>query len=91
MILFRVLDANRTGVYFVQYRSNLGLNGYDYGSSLEILSFIVFAILVTMFHAVISVRIYNLYRQLSLAMLGLATLLLVLAIVVSNALLVMVR
>lgn len=86
LILLR-FSAGHSGAYFVQYRANLGLNAYKTGSSLELLSFIVFAVLVLAGHLVISMRLYTVRREYSVAVLAAGTLLLVLGLVVSNALL----
>ena len=75
--------------YIVQYRSNVVINSFKSGSSSELYSFILFGFLVFMFHAVISLRAYRIHRQLAVIVLGLGTLLLVLAIIVSNALLIL--
>src|SRR5262245_54761613 len=75
--------------YIVQYRSNVPINAFKSGSSTELLSFILFGIIVLAFHSIISFRVYLIHRQLTVVVLGLGTLLLVLAIIVSNALLVL--
>lgn len=88
LILLR-LDTSRSDGYFVQYRSNLGLNAFQLGGFISLLAFIVFAIFVTVFHTYISVRIYPQRRDVALIVLGLGTLLLSLTLIVSNALLVL--
>jgi hypothetical protein len=75
--------------YIVQYRSNATINAFQSGSSLQLISFIVFGLLILVFHIAISVRVYPIHRQLAVTVLGLGTLLLTLAIIVSNALLVL--
>lgn len=86
LILFRVGNGGGSG-FIVQYRANLGLSAYKTGSSLSLLAFIGFAILVFAAHAGLSWRSYHIRRQLSLAILVLGVILLVLCIIVSNALL----
>ncbi|MGH7142008.1 MAG: hypothetical protein ACREF5_00810 [Candidatus Saccharimonadales bacterium] len=80
------LDANHSS-YIVQYRSNVAINTFQSGSSIELFSFIVFGLLVLISHSFISLRVYLIHRQLAVTVLCLGTLLLILAIIVSNALL----
>jgi len=87
LILLR-LDTSHNS-YIVQYRSDVVINAFRSGSSIDLLSFIVFGILVFILNTLISLRAYLIHRQLALTVLGLGTLLLVLAIIVSNALLVL--
>lgn len=88
LILLR-LGGGRSDGYFIQYRSNLGLNAYKVGGYSNLLAFIVFAIFVMAFHTVVSHRLYHQRRHASLVILALGTLLLGLTLVVSNALLVL--
>jgi uncharacterized membrane protein len=88
LVLLRLNTGHGSG-YFIQYRANLGLNAYTVGSVWPILAFIVFAILIVIFHLVISRRIYQLRRPVSLVVLAFGTLLLTLTVIVSNALLVL--
>jgi hypothetical protein len=87
-VLFRLQGAGSNG-FIVQYRADLGLSAFKTGSGLSIVSFIAFAILVFAIHALLSLRTYHIRRQLSVVILSLGTLLLVLSIIVSNALLVL--
>lgn len=91
LILFLLLrlSSNHGNGYIVQYRSNLGLDAFKTGSITELLSFVGFAILVPVVHALLSLRTYPIHRQLSIVILALGVLLLILAIIVSNALLVL--
>lgn len=86
VVLFS-LDAGRPDGYIVQYRSNLGLSAFQSGNAATLIGFIVFAALVLGFHAVLSMRTYELRRHFSIAVLALGTLLQILGIIVSNALL----
>lgn len=81
------IDFNRPDGYIVQYRANLGLSAYKAGSSLVILSFIAFAVLVWVLHTLLSIKMYTKKRSFSVAVLGLGLLLLIITIFVSNALL----
>lgn len=85
LILFRIGAAN--GSYISQYRATLGVNVFKPGSVLDILSFGIFAVLVFVINFVLSARTYRIHRQLSVVILTLGALLLVFAIIVSNALL----
>ena len=75
--------------YIVEYRSNVAINAFKSGSSTELWSFVVFGFLVLAIHLIVSMRVYLIHRQLAVVVLGLGTLLLVLGIIVSNALLVL--
>lgn len=81
------IDFNRPDGYFVQYRANLGLSAYKAGSSFVILSFIAFALIVWVFHTLVSLKMYNHRRSFSIATLGMGMLLLIITLIVSNALL----
>lgn len=86
LILLR-LDSGRSEGYIIRYRANQGLDAFGKGGVTELLSFIIFAALVLGFHTVLSIKIYSHRRHFSMAVLGLGLLLLVVAIIVSNALL----
>jgi hypothetical protein len=83
------LAGSQGNDYIVQYRANLGISAFESGGTLAVLSFIGFMLLVAVFHTLLSMRIYHLRRHASIAVLALGTLLLALAVVVSNALLVL--
>lgn len=76
-----------TDGYIVQYRVNLGLNAYQKGSFVPIVSFILFTVVVLVVNIALSIQTYPLRRALSLTILGLGILILLLAVIVSNALL----
>ena len=88
LILLR-LDTSRPTSYIVEYRSQLGLSAFRSGTSTAILSFILFSIIVMVFHTALSMRVYTIRRHFALAVVAMATLLLILSIVVSNALIVL--
>lgn len=85
------LSSGHGNSYIVQCRdcSNALNIKFTNGSVTELLSFIAFAFLVLAIHIILSMRTYHIHRQLAVTILGLGTLLLVLTIVVSNALLVL--
>ena len=84
-VLFR-LQGGGDG-YIVQYRASLGISAFKTGSVSHILSFAAFALLVLLFHTILSWQTHRLHRQLSVLILALGSLLLLLAVIVSNALL----
>jgi len=88
LVLLRFNPGRNEG-YIVQYRSNLGISAYKVGHASDLLAFIVFLGLVTVINIVLSIRVYGVHRQFSITILGLGVLLLVLAIIVSNALLIL--
>ena len=87
LVLIR-LDVSHSS-YIVQYRSNVAIDAFKSGSSSELYGFIAFGLAVLVFHMFVSFRVYLIHRQLAAVVLALGTLLLVLALIVSNALLVL--
>jgi hypothetical protein len=85
-ILFRLSGVHNSG-FIAEYRSNLGLSAFRPGSSLTFVGFIIFVLGVMLFHAFLSKKIYPMNRQVALTVLSLGTILIVLATIVSNALL----
>jgi hypothetical protein len=73
--------------YIVQYRANLGLSGFEKGGVAPILSFMLFVLVVAGVNVLLSIKTYPLRRALSLSLLALGVLVLLLAVIVSNALL----
>lgn len=76
--------------YIVQCRdcSNLqSISRFTKGSIAQILAFMVFAIGAMGIHSFLSVKLFHINRQLSVVVLALGSLLLLLALLVSNALL----
>jgi len=88
LVLLRYNPSRNEG-YIVQYRSNLGISALKIGHGTELLAFIIFLVLVTSINIVMSLRIYSIHRQFAITVLSLGILLLVLAIIVSNALLIL--
>lgn len=88
LILLR-LDGSSTDSYIVQYRANLGLSGFEVGSSTTFFSFILFSVLMLIGTAVLSMRIYPSHRRYGVTILALGTLVIVLSLIVTNALLVL--
>lgn len=87
LILLR-LDGG-SDVYIIEYRANLGLSAFKRGGPETLISFVIFGLLVFAIHTALSMRVYHIRRQLAVALLALGSLLIVLAIIVSNALLIL--
>lgn len=88
LIILKLGDIHSSS-FIVQRRFNLPqLEQFTKGDSTPILSFIIFSVLVLVFHTVLSMKTYRPRRQLSIVILGLGTLLLIISVIVSNALLV---
>ncbi|MGH7237266.1 MAG: hypothetical protein ACREGF_01895 [Candidatus Saccharimonadales bacterium] len=86
LIVLRLV--NKMGnVLIVQYRSGAQIGAFQSGGLKDILYFALFAVLVLGFHLILSMRVYNIKRQLAIVTLSLATVLLIIATIVSNALL----
>lgn len=81
------LAGNHSGAYFVQFRSHVGLSSFQTGGAINLIAFMVFVIIIMGIHTFFSLRVYKIHRQLSISILGLATVLLVVAIIIGNALL----
>ncbi|HEX3568657.1 MAG TPA: hypothetical protein VHT70_03205 [Candidatus Saccharimonadales bacterium] len=89
LVLLRVGVGQGSNGYIAQYRANLGISRFKTGDVADLLSFIAFALIILAFNVILSMRTYHLRRELSLVVLGLGALLLLLATIVSNALLVL--
>lgn len=83
------LDAGRSAGYIVQYRASLGISALKTGDASDLVAFIGFALLVLVVHVVLSIKAYSIRREVSVIVLSLGILLLLLALIVSNALLVL--
>ncbi|HSW65897.1 MAG TPA: hypothetical protein VLI54_02040 [Bacillota bacterium] len=89
LIFLRLNIGQGSDGYIVQYRSNLGISAFKTGSITELLSFACFALLIAAIGIILSIRTYPIRRELSVAVLSSGALLLLLAIIVSNALMVL--
>ena len=85
-ILVRLGTTHGNG-FIVQYRPSLGINIYTPGNIVGILSFIAFAWIVLIIHTTLSLRVYNIHRQLAITILSLGILLSVLGVLIVNSLL----
>lgn len=90
-VLVRLSGLHSTS-YIVQCRNcsdPTATNKYLVGSVTGLLSFIVFSFIILATNITLSIRTYNIHRQLAVVILSLGILLQVLALTVSNALLVL--
>jgi hypothetical protein len=81
-----------TGSFIVQCRNcsnQADINRFMHGGVLSLAAFIGFALIVLVVHVMLSLRVYRIHRQLAVIVLGMGVLLLVLAMIVSYALLVL--
>lgn len=81
------LGTSHGSSYIVQYRPSLGINKFQTGSVLELISFTVFALLIVAINSALSYRVYKIHRQLAIIILSLGLLLISLTIIIGNALL----
>lgn len=88
MILLRLGNSN-PNYHIIQYRSDLGLSAFKNGTAASIDAFIIFVWIILVINSILSIRTYNLNRDYSVALLAMGTLLIILAIIVSNSLLVL--
>jgi hypothetical protein len=88
LMVVRLSTSHGNG-YIVQYRSTLGVNDFKTGTLIDLFSFVAFAVMVVVLHTTLSIRAYRIHRQVAIAILSLGTLLLILTIIISNALLVL--
>lgn len=90
LIFLRLNVGQGSEGYIVQYRSNLGtISPFKTGGVSGILSFVIFAFMVMLFTIGLSMSVYKIRRELAITTLASGLLLVVLAIVVSNALMVL--
>ncbi len=85
-LIFRIGGVHSS--YIVQYRQGLGADAFTAGTVWQLLSFGLFSVVVLVTNTILSIRMYTIHRQLSLVVLGMATIMLIFSLVVSNALLI---
>lgn len=86
LILLR-LDSGDSNSFIIEYRSNLGLSGYEAGGATDFIAFIAFGVIILVSHIALSMRMYDVRRQYSVGILAMGTILVTFSLVVSNALL----
>lgn len=89
ILIFLKISSGQGGNYIIQYRPNLGISAYGAGKQSDFLAFILFGLVTFGLSVVLSVRIFSKHRSFALAILGFTTLISVLTVIVSNALLVL--
>lgn len=89
LIFLRLNVGQGAEGYIIEYRSNLGISAFRVGGIAGLLSFAGFAIGLAVINVVLSVRTYRIRRELSISVLIAGILVLLLAIIVSNALMVL--
>lgn len=87
LVLLRFGTGGGSNDYIVQFRANLGISSFKTGSLNSILSFALFAVLVTVINVVLSVRTYPIRRQLAIVILALGGVVMALTLIISNAIL----
>jgi hypothetical protein len=83
--LFALNDSSP--VYIREYRSNLGLDGYEAGGIKDVLAFAIFAIIVYIFQIYASIKIFHIRKHISLMILLLTMVIYIFTLLVINALL----
>ena len=89
LIFLRLNIGQGSEGYIVEYRSNLGISAFRVGGVIGLISFAGFAIMLAALNVALSVRTYRIRRELALSVLAAGVLLLLLATIVSNALVVL--
>jgi hypothetical protein len=79
--------SDNSAVFIRQYRSNLGLDGYEAGGIKDILAFVFFGVIIYLFQLYASIRIYHIRKHLSLIILFMALIIYIFSLLVINALL----
>lgn len=85
-LLLRMSNTGAAENFIIEYRPNLGISAFQSGSVLDMASFAIFALVVAVLSIMISVNTYKVRRALSVIVLASGIILLLMAIVISNAL-----
>lgn len=89
LVLLKLGSAQGTNNYIVAYRSSLGINAFKTGTVWDIVSFIIFALVVFSISMLLGYNTYKVKRELSLVVLAITLPLLIFLTVIANALLVL--
>ena len=89
LVLLKLGGGQGASNFIVSYRATAGIDRYTTGTSRDVLSFVVAAVLFLGIGLALAYRSYRVKRELSLVVLALTIPLLLFLIVVSNALLVL--
>lgn len=84
-VLFQ-LDSGTTTNYIIEYRANYGIGEYERGFALDVAGFIFFLLINFAVCVFLSLRTFPIRRHLAVAVLAVCSLLSLLTIIVSNAL-----
>ena len=87
VLILLKFNPGRNQGYIVQYRADQVVNTFKHGSASDLLAFIAFMVIILTINTIISMRIYHIHRQFAISILSMGVLLTVMAILVSNALL----
>lgn len=88
VLILLKFDSSRASGYIIEYRPRKGfLSAYRSGSASTFISFILFSIFTVIFNTLLSMRAYPVRRYFAVAILAMSTVILVLTLIVSNALL----
>lgn len=88
LALSAVLALNDSSSGFIrEYRSNLGLDGYEAGGIKDVLSFALFSVILYVFQIYSSTKIYHIRKHISLMILLLTMVIYIFALLVLTALL----
>lgn len=85
LILFR-LDSGTATNYIIEYRANYGIGEYTRGFSLDVAGFIFFLLINLAICVFLSIRMFLIRKNISIIVLAICSLLSLLTIIVSNAL-----
>ncbi len=88
LILFR-LDSGTTTNYIVEYRANYGIGEYQRGFALDMAGFVLFLIINFTISVFLSLRTFIIRKNVSIIILAICSLINLLTIIVSNALMVL--
>lgn len=85
LVLFR-LDSGTTTNYIIEYRANYGIGEYERGFALDMAGFIFFMLINFVVCVFLSLRTFLIRKHVAITVLAICTLLNLLTIIVSNAL-----
>ena len=88
LILTALFALSDSGSGFIrEYRSNLGLDGYEAGGVKDVLAFAVFSVLLYVFQIYSSTKIYHIRKHISVMILLITLVIYIFSLLVINALL----
>ncbi len=89
LLVLLKFNPGRNEGYIVQFRANQGIDTFKHGRASDLLAFIAYLIVILVINTIISMRVYHIHRQFAVTILSMSVLLMILAIIVSNSLLVL--